>query len=64
MLKPIPGLMPDPTDLPKGCIFAPRCRYAVEGCDKARPNGKWVSDTHFVRCDRYNEDNFKIDRRK
>ena len=34
MLKPIPGLMPDPTDLPKGCIFAPRCRYAVEGCDE------------------------------
>ena len=24
-LQPIPGLMPDPTDLPKGCCFAPRC---------------------------------------
>ena len=28
-LQPIPGLMPDPTDLPKGCCFAPRCTTTV-----------------------------------
>ena len=27
-LKPIPGLMPDPTNLPIGCAFSPRCPYA------------------------------------
>ena len=49
-LQPIPGLMPDPTDLPKGCCFAPRCKYCTEACTKARPEMKWVSDTHYVRC--------------
>ena len=29
-LTPIPGLMPDPSKLPEGCAFAPRCRYATD----------------------------------
>ena len=29
-LKPIPGLMPDPTNLPKGCPFSPRCSHCME----------------------------------
>ena len=62
-LQPIPGLMPDPTDLPKGCCFAPRCKYCTEACTKARPEMKWVSDTHYVRCSRYDEPGFKIERR-
>ena len=41
-LQPIPGLMPDPTDLPKGCCFAPRCKYCTEACTKARPEMKWL----------------------
>lgn len=61
-LQPIPGLMPDPTDLPKGCCFAPRCKYCTEACTKARPEMKWVSDTHYVRCTRYDEPGFKIER--
>lgn len=61
-LQPIPGLMPDPTDLPKGCCFAPRCKYCTEACTKARPEMKWVSDTHYVRCSRYDEPGFKIER--
>ena len=61
-LQPIPGLMPDPTDLPKGCCFAPRCKYCTEACTKARPEVKWVSDTHYVRCSRYDEPGFKIER--
>ena len=61
-LSPIPGLMPDPTDLPKGCCFAPRCKYATPECEKARPAKKWLSDTHYVRCSRYDEPNFKIER--
>ena len=61
-LQPIPGLMPDPTDLPKGCCFAPRCKYCTEACTKARPEMKWVSYTHYVRCSRYDEPGFKIER--
>ena len=61
-LQPIPGLMPDPTDLPKGCCFAPRCKYCTEACTKARPEMKWLSDTHYVRCSRYDEPGFKIER--
>lgn len=61
-LKPIPGRMPDPTDLPKGCCFAPRCEFCVESCKKARPEVKWLSDTHYVRCSRYDEPGFLIER--
>ncbi|MEG0372277.1 MAG: ABC transporter ATP-binding protein, partial [Clostridium sp.] len=32
ILRPIPGLMPDPMDLPPGCAFHPRCSYSKEIC--------------------------------
>lgn len=31
-LKPIQGTLPDPTELPAGCAFAPRCPRATEKC--------------------------------
>ena len=31
-LNPIHGMTPDPTDLPKGCKFHPRCPFATETC--------------------------------
>ena len=49
-LQPIPGLMPDPTDLPKGCCFAPRCKYAVERCKTERPELTELAPGHFCRC--------------
>ena len=33
-LSPIDGLPPDPTHLPEGCYFAPRCPNAAEECSK------------------------------
>lgn len=36
-LKPILGLMPDPTNLPKGCEFAPRCEKCMEICRTEKP---------------------------
>ena len=64
-LKPIHGLMPDPTNLPQGCAFAPRCNYATEACSKGIPELKNVGGTHLVACSRYSEDpSFIIDRRK
>jgi len=55
-LKPIPGLMPDPTDLPSGCPFHPRCKYATELCAKRKPVKTQLSPTHTVCCLGYEED--------
>lgn len=49
-LNPIKGLMPDPTDLPKGCTFHPRCPYATEVCSKQAPKNTKIEDGHKVRC--------------
>ena len=62
-LIPIPGLMPDPTKLPVGCAFEPRCRYATEKC-KQPCSARAVSDTHMVMCARYDEPEFRIDMNK
>lgn len=55
-LKPIPGLMPDPCDLPKGCPFYPRCEYAMDICSKEIPKVVKISDEHTVRCFLYSEE--------
>jgi peptide/nickel transport system ATP-binding protein len=49
-LSPINGLMPDPTDLPPGCKFAPRCGFVTEACERAMPGVTHLSETHQVRC--------------
>ena len=54
-LKPIPGLMPDPTNLPSGCPFHPRCKYATELCSQRLPKKVQLSDTHSVCCLAYEE---------
>ncbi|MBQ7729296.1 MAG: ABC transporter ATP-binding protein [Spirochaetales bacterium] len=61
-LKPIPGLMPDPSKLPKGCAFAPRCQYATEACREKSPEERMVSDTHMVACTAYDDPDFRIHR--
>ena len=48
-LKPIPGLMPDPTDLPKGCVFAERCASCMEICRQEHP-GVYTEGTHKICC--------------
>ena len=63
-LQPIPGLMPDPTNLPVGCAFAPRCKYATEACKQAQPVTRQVSDTHTVACTAYDDPAFRIERSK
>ena len=54
-LKPIPGLIPDPMNLPPGCAFHPRCSYAKPECSRDLPQMRWLSDTHYVSCHLYNE---------
>jgi peptide/nickel transport system ATP-binding protein len=36
-LNPITGLMPDPTNLPSGCKFSPRCPYCLDICRETPP---------------------------
>lgn len=62
MLKPIKGLMPDPTNLPEGCAFAPRCDYATEECMRRKPELKPCSDTHRFACLAYEQAGFHIKR--
>lgn len=63
-LVPIKGLMPDPSDLPPGCTFAPRCPYATEECTRAVPELAAVdgSETHKVACRAYENSQFKLRR--
>lgn len=49
-LVPIPGLMPDPADLPEGCYFAPRCSFRMPECERCHPKTTEVSPGHFVKC--------------
>lgn len=49
-LSPIEGLMPDPANLPTGCAFHPRCKYATERCRKEKPPLRFCGGEHSVRC--------------
>lgn len=49
-LQAIDGLMPDPTNLAKGCKFADRCKYATAACMEKVPEMKSVGGEHMVRC--------------
>ncbi len=49
-LDPIDGLPPDPTDLPEGCAFSPRCPYVCEACRQQEIPAFYINDTHYCRC--------------
>ena len=53
-LEPIKGLMPDPTNLPRGCAFCPRCSYAMPVCEQEKPDKSFRNDEHYVCCHLYN----------
>ena len=48
-LKPIEGLIADPTRLPEGCKFHPRCAHCTEKCKTVNPSAHEV-DGHVIRC--------------
>ncbi len=54
-LSPIVGLMPDPTNLPKGCTFFPRCPHRMDICEKNRPP-VYEENTHKIACYLFAED--------
>jgi peptide/nickel transport system ATP-binding protein len=49
-LKPIKGLMPDPTNLPAGCKFCERCPDATDVCAASPPDVIEVAPGHQVKC--------------
>lgn len=52
-LSPIPGLMPDPVNLPEGCRFHPRCTHCTEVC-RTTPPSIFTEGTHKIACHLYN----------
>ena len=51
-LSPIEGLIPDPTNLPRGCKFSPRCPKCMDVC-RETPPGEYVEGTHCIACHLY-----------
>ena len=49
-LKPIKGLMPDPSIVIPGCRFSERCPYATDKCKTARPESIELRPGHMVKC--------------
>ena len=49
-LKPIKGMMPDPTLEIPGCKFAERCEHATDACRAQKPPVHTTPDGHQIRC--------------
>ncbi len=49
-LEPIPGVVPHPLALPKGCKFAPRCKYATQKCLEEEPPLAEIVPGQKIRC--------------
>ncbi|HSU80347.1 MAG TPA: ABC transporter ATP-binding protein [Candidatus Angelobacter sp.] len=55
-LYSIPGNVPKPGSVKKGCYFAERCDHAMEICHTDTPHLNLISDQHQVRCFLYEEE--------
>lgn len=49
-IEPIPGVVPHPLALPKGCKFAPRCKYCTQKCIDEEPTLSDVGNGQLIRC--------------
>ena len=49
-LDAIPGAVPHPLALPKGCKFEPRCKYCTRKCEEEEPEFVTVGENHQIRC--------------
>ncbi|MFA7410830.1 MAG: ABC transporter ATP-binding protein [Tissierellaceae bacterium] len=49
-LEAIPGAVPHPLNLPLGCKFAPRCKYATDKCNQIEPELVEIENGHVIRC--------------
>ena len=48
-LEQIDGLVPDPTNLPAGCKFHPRCKHCMEICRQKQPP-VFLDGSHKIKC--------------
>ena len=55
-LSPITGLPPDPSNLPTGCHFSPRCPYATAECRNQEIELREIGSGHFCRCIKVNNE--------
>jgi len=56
-LSPIEGLMPNPTDLPEGCKFHPRCKHSRKICETTTP-AVWEEKGHKICCHLFSQKEF------
>lgn len=54
-LESIPGIVPNPLNMPKGCRFAPRCSKAMEICKEKQPELTVLGEERTVRCFLYEQ---------
>ena len=52
-LQTIPGMVPNLSNLPPGCNFAPRCQYTMDICKEQKPPLKNYVYNHLVSCWKY-----------
>ena len=58
-LQSIPGMVPKMTQMPEGCPFHTRCKYAKDVCTQRQPESLEV-DGHIVRCLKYDPEYQKL----
>lgn len=49
-LNTIPGIVPNPMNLPTGCRFHPRCPKATQRCKEVEPEIRLCGEGHGIRC--------------
>ncbi|NEJ74640.1 ATP-binding cassette domain-containing protein [Rhizobium phaseoli] len=54
-LSAIPGMVPSLMNMPSGCAFSPRCKFAIDACHTAIPALEQVNPQHASRCIRWQE---------
>ncbi|MBX5226117.1 ABC transporter ATP-binding protein [Rhizobium sp. NLR9b] len=54
-LAAIPGVVPSLMNMPAGCAFQPRCKFAIDSCRPAVPPLAEVNPRHHSRCIRWQE---------
>lgn len=49
-LESIPGNVPNPKYMPRGCKFAPRCKFAMDRCQEEEPGFYELGNEHQSKC--------------
>jgi oligopeptide/dipeptide ABC transporter ATP-binding protein len=59
-LEAIEGTVPSLTNVPKGCRFAARCKYAETKCYDNHPSLEMIDENHKIRCWLHGKIDFKL----